>query len=116
MERGVSVLRIVGESQSDVGTYEMFNPGEKRYVAGWMIGYGSDGEPLLVDAVDLGPVKSSPKLMPDPTIPGAYSMSGYRVLPGKSGGRMRVYSPTGSLIGIASSTDEAQRIIQRKLR
>ena len=43
-------------------------------------------------------------------------MSGYRVLPGKTKSRMRVYSPTGSLIGIAASTDEAQRIIQRKLR
>lgn len=56
------------------------------------------------------------QFMPDPTIPGAYSMSGYRVLPGKTKSRMRVYSPTGSLIGIAASTDEAQRIIQRKLR
>lgn len=55
-------------------------------------------------------------LVPDPTIPGAYSMSGYRVLPGKSKSRMRVYGPDGSLVGIASSTDEAQRIIQRKLR
>ena len=55
-------------------------------------------------------------LVPDATIPGAYSMSGYRVLPGKTKSRMRVYSPTGSLIGIAASTDEAQRIIQRKLR
>ena len=55
-------------------------------------------------------------LVSDATIPGAYSMSGYRVLPGKSGGRMRVYSPTGSLIGIAASTDEAQRLIQKKLR
>lgn len=57
-----------------------------------------------------------PALVPDATIPGAYSMSGYRVLPGKTGGRMRVYSPTGSLIGIAASTDEAQRLIQKKLR
>lgn len=55
-------------------------------------------------------------LVPDPTIPGAYSMSGYRVLPGKSKSRLRVYSPTGSLIGIAASTDEAQRLIQKKLR
>jgi hypothetical protein len=56
------------------------------------------------------------RLMPDPSIPGAYSMSGFRVLPGKTKGRVRVYSPTGGLLGIASSNDEAQRMIQRKLR
>jgi len=116
MERGVSVLRIVGESQSDIGTYEMFNPGEKRYVAGWMIGYGSDGEPLLVDAVDLGPVKSVPRLQPDPSIPGAYSMSGYRILPGKTKGKLRVYSPSGALVGVVGSVDDAQRMIQKKLQ
>jgi hypothetical protein len=56
------------------------------------------------------------RLMPDPSVPGAYSMSGFRVLPGKTKGRVRVYSPTGGLLGIASSNDEAQRMIQRKLR
>jgi hypothetical protein len=56
------------------------------------------------------------RLMPDPSIPGAYSMSGFRVLPGKTKGRVRVYSPTGGLLGIVSSNDEAQRMIQRKLR
>jgi hypothetical protein len=65
MERGVSVLRIVGEPQSDVGTYEMFNPGEKRYVAGWLVGLGSDGEPLLADAVDLGPASSDVRIQRD---------------------------------------------------
>lgn len=56
------------------------------------------------------------RLMPDASVPGAFSMSGFRVLPGKTKGRVRVYSPTGGLLGIASSNDEAQRMIQRKLR
>jgi hypothetical protein len=60
--------------------------------------------------------KYMPAPVPDPSIPGAYSMSGYRILPGKTKGRVRVYSPTGGLLGIASSNDEAQRMIQRKLR
>jgi hypothetical protein len=117
MERGVSVLRIVGEPQSDVGTYEMFNPGEKRYVAGWLVGLGSDGEPLLADAVDLGPASSDVRMMPSPdsAMPGAYSFpGGYRAIPGKAKGSLRLYSPAGSLIGIAASLDEAQRIIRKK--
>jgi hypothetical protein len=117
MERKVSVLRIVGEPQSDAGTYEMFNPGEKRYVAGWLVGLGSDGEPLLADAVDLGPASSDVRMMPSPdsAMPGAYSFpGGYRALPGKAKGSLRLYGPAGSLIGIASSLDEAQRILRRK--
>jgi hypothetical protein len=119
MERGVSVLRIVGEPQSDVGTYEMFNPGEKRYVAGWLVGLGSDGEPLLADAVDLGPASSDVRMMPSPdsAMPGAYSFpGGYRALPGKAKGSLRLYGPAGSLIGIAASLDEAQRIIRKKVK
>jgi hypothetical protein len=117
MERGVSVLRIVGEPQSDVGTYEMFNPGEKRYVAGWLVGLGSDGEPLLADTVDLGPVLGDVRMMPSPdsAMPGAYSFpGGYRAIPGKAKGSLRLYGPAGSLIGIAASLDEAQRIIRKK--
>lgn len=119
MERGVSVLRIVGEPQSDVGTYEMFNPGEKRYIAGWLVGLGSDGEPLLADAVDLGPVAGDVRMMPQPdsAMPGAYSFpGGYRAIPGKTKGSLRLYGPAGSLIGIASSLDEAQRILRRKAK
>jgi hypothetical protein len=119
MERGVSVLRIVGEPQSDVGTYEMFNPGEKRYVAGWLVGLGSDGEPLLADAVDLGPASSDVRMMPSPdsAMPGAYSFpGGYRAIPGKAKGSLRLYGPAGSLIGIAASLDEAQRIIRKKVK
>ena len=119
MERGVSALRIVGEPQSDVGTYEMFNPGEKRYIAGWLVGLGSDGEPLLADAVDLGPVAGDVRMMPQPdsAMPGAYSFQGgYRAIPGKTKGSLRLYGPAGSLIGIASSLDEAQRILRRKTK
>ena len=117
MERGVSVLRIVGEPQADVGTYEMFNPGEKRYVAGWLVGLGSDGEPLLADAVDLGLASTDVRMMPSPdsAMPGAYSFpGGFRAIPGKTKGSFRLYGPAGSLIGIASSLDEAQRILKRK--
>jgi len=54
---------------------------------------------------------------PDSSMPGAYSFTGgYRALPGKSKGSLRIYSPAGSLIGIAASLDEAQRIIRKKAR
>jgi hypothetical protein len=95
----------------------MFNPGEKRYVAGWLVGLGSDGEPLLADTVDLGPVLGDVRMMPSPdsAMPGAYSFpGGYRAIPGKAKGSLRLYGPAGSLIGIAASLDEAQRIIRKK--
>jgi hypothetical protein len=60
-----------------------------------------------------------PKFMPmaDSSMPGAYSFTGgYRALPGKSKGSLRIYSPAGSLIGIAASLDEAQRIIRKKAK
>jgi hypothetical protein len=60
-----------------------------------------------------------PKFMPmaDSSMPGAYSFTGgYRALPGKSKGSLRLYSPAGSLIGIAASLDEAQRIIRKKAK
>lgn len=54
---------------------------------------------------------------PDSAMPGAYSFQGgYRALPGKAKGSLRLYGPAGSLIGIAASLDEAQRIIRRKTR
>lgn len=53
-ERGVSVLQIVGEDREDNGTFDMFNGGERRWVAGWVVGRGSDGEPVLAGCVDLG--------------------------------------------------------------
>ena len=52
---------------------------------------------------------------PDSAMPGAYSFSGgYRAIPGKTKGSFRIYGPAGSLLGIASSLDEAQRILRRK--
>lgn len=51
---------------------------------------------------------------PDSAMPGAYSFpGGYRAIPGKAKGSLRIYGPAGSLIGIASSLDEAQRILRR---
>ena len=58
-----------------------------------------------------------PKFMPQPdsSMPGAYSFQGgYRAIPGKTKGSLRIYGPAGSLIGIAASLDEAQRILRRK--
>jgi hypothetical protein len=60
-----------------------------------------------------------PKFMPSPdsAMPGAYSFpGGYRAIPGKTKGSFRLYGPAGSLIGIASSLDEAQRILRRKTK
>lgn len=52
---------------------------------------------------------------PDSAMPGAYSFpGGFRAIPGKTKGSLRLYGPAGSLIGIASSLDEAQRILRRK--
>lgn len=54
---------------------------------------------------------------PDPSVPGAYSVTGgFRIIPGKTKGRLRVYGPAGSLVGIAGSMDEAQRMIRRKTK
>jgi hypothetical protein len=54
---------------------------------------------------------------PDSAMPGAYTFTGgYRALPGKAKGSIRLYGPAGSLIGIASSLDEAQRILRRKAK
>ena len=60
-----------------------------------------------------------PKFMPSPdsAMPGAYSFpGGYRALPGKTKGSFRIYGPAGSLLGIASSLEEAQRILRRKTK
>ena len=54
---------------------------------------------------------------PDSAMPGAYTFTGgYRALPGKTKGSLRLYGPAGSLLGIASSLDEAQRILRRKAK
>ena len=52
---------------------------------------------------------------PDSSMPGAYTFTGgYRAIPGKTKDSLRLYGPAGSLIGIAASLDEAQRILRRK--
>lgn len=52
---------------------------------------------------------------PDSSMPGAYTFTGgYRALPGKTKGSLRLYGPAGELLGIAASLDEAQRILRRK--
>ena len=61
-------------------------------------------------------IRYMPAPVPDPSIPGAYTMSGYRILPGKTKGKLRVYSPSGSLVGVVGSVDDAQRMIQKKLK
>jgi len=61
-------------------------------------------------------IRYMPAPVPDPSIPGAYSMSGYRILPGKTKGKLRVYSPSGSLVGVVGSVDDAQRMIRKKLQ
>ena len=63
------------------------------------------------------PASQEQRFMPSPdsAMPGAYSFQGgYRALPGKAKGSFRIYGPAGSLLGIASSLDEAQRILRRK--
>lgn len=52
---------------------------------------------------------------PDSSMPGAYSFpGGFRALPGKEKGKLRIYGPAGNLIGIAASLDQAERMIQKK--
>ena len=52
-ESGVSVLKIEGEARSDNGTFDLFNTGSQVRVSGWLhFRRGSDGEPLLVGAVE----------------------------------------------------------------
>lgn len=60
-EPGVSVLNVEGEKEGHAGTFEMFNPGNKIKVAGWLhYKTGSDGEPLLLAARKIEEVKSNP--------------------------------------------------------
>ena len=66
-----------------------------------------------------GPEVSGQRFMPSPdsAMPGAYSFpGGFRAIPGKTKGSFRIYGPAGSLLGIASSLDEAQRILRRKTK
>ena len=52
---------------------------------------------------------------PDSSMPGAYSFpGGYRAIPGRAKGSLRLYGPAGNLIGIASALEEAERIIRKR--
>jgi hypothetical protein len=56
-EYGVSMMAVDGSDATPDGTFEMFNKGRARVrVAGWLVTHktGSDGEPMLVDAVEIG--------------------------------------------------------------
>ena len=53
---------------------------------------------------------------PDPSVLGALiSSTGFKALPGKAKGSLRIYAPTGGLVGIVNSIEEAQRLVRRKL-
>lgn len=52
---------------------------------------------------------------PDSSMPGAMSFpGGFRAIPGKAKGSLRLYGPAGALIGIAANLDEARRIVARR--
>ena len=52
---------------------------------------------------------------PDSSMPGAMSFpGGFRAIPGKAKGSLRLYGPAGALIGIAANLDEAKRIVARR--
>ena len=75
------------------------------------------GEPrrMLTESGQMRYMPADMMPQPDSSMPGAYSFQGgYRAIPGKTKGSLRLYGPAGSLIGIAASLDEAQRIIRRK--
>jgi hypothetical protein len=89
---------------------------ESKYDAIQYIDDFPEGATTVVTTKDFPASQGSPRLQPDPSIPGAYTMSGYRILPGKTNGKLRVYSPDGSLAGVVGSVDDAQRMIQKKLQ
>jgi len=119
-------LKIGGEGMK--GFYDKILPSEvQKYVKQWggevrRSNFSIKEAPIW--RVDITPemrksveTVGQPRFMPQPdsAMPGAYSFQGgYRALPGKAKGSLRIYGPAGSLIGIAASLDEAQRIIRRK--
>lgn len=58
-------------------------------------------------------VNFMPEAMPNGTV--YRSSVGYNVV-NKNGGKFRVYSPVGTLIAVANSLEEAQRMIERKAK
>lgn len=103
---GSDVVKInVDPSQLQID--DEFPGGRKDF----RLSVGKPGGSIRVNVIQ------DPRFMPQPdsAMPGAYSFSGgYRAIPGKAKGSFRIYGPAGSLIGIASSLDEAQRILRRK--
>lgn len=119
-------LKIGGEGMK--GFYDKILPAEvQKYVKQWggevrRSNFSIKEAPIW--RVDITPemrksveTVGQPRFMPQPdsSMPGAYSFQGgYRAIPGKTKGSLRLYGPAGSLIGIAASLDEAQRIVRRK--
>ena len=103
---GSDVVKInVDPSQLQID--DEFPGGRKDF----RLSVGKPGGSIRVNVIQ------DPRFMPSPdsAMPGAYSFpGGYRAIPGKAKGSLRIYGPAGSLIGIASSLDEAQRILRRK--
>jgi hypothetical protein len=103
---GSDVVKInVDPSQLQID--DEFPGGRKDF----RLSVGKPGGSIRVNVIQ------DPRFMPQPdsAMPGAYSFpGGYRALPGKAKGSFRLYGPAGSLLGIASSLDEAQRILRRK--
>ena len=103
---GSDVVKInVDPSQLQID--DEFPGGRKDF----RLSVGKPGGSIRVNVIQ------DPRFMPQPdsAMPGAYSFpGGYRALPGKAKGSFRIYGPAGSLLGIASSLDEAQRILRRK--
>ena len=62
-ERGVSMMQIDGECDQTDGTFALFNSARPRVrVGGWLIeARGSDGEPLVVGAVELSGPGQAPQ-------------------------------------------------------
>ena len=86
-------------------------------VIGGSESYSVGNTVFVKDPVPGNPSKFAFMPSPDAAMPGAYSFpGGYRALPGKAKGSLRLYGPAGSLVGIASSLDEAQRILRRKTK
>jgi hypothetical protein len=117
-------LELGGEGMK--GFYDKILPSEvQKYVKQWGGEVKKSSIPEdQIWRVDITPkmresirTAGQPSFMPDASMPGAYTMTGgYRALPAKAKGKLRIYGPLGQLVGIASSLDEAQRMVQRKLR
>ncbi len=62
-EKGISLMALEGESPTDSAKmYQVFNAKNKNQVrvSGFLVGYGADGEPLVLGAKELPPKLSTP--------------------------------------------------------